>query len=90
MPIFHLKPIVGNLEHHAWDTSLFRGECWVNAESEAEARGLASGEYQNGGATIPGISERPSPWYDPALVEIGEVPEGPSGMRIPKHTVVAG
>jgi hypothetical protein len=51
---------------------------------------LASGEYQNGGATIPGISEQASPWYDEALVAIQVVPEGPSGMRIPKNTVVAG
>ncbi len=90
MTIFHLKPVVGNLEHEAWSTSVFRGECWVNAEDEAEARGLASGEYQNGGVTIPGISEQASPWYDEALVAIQVVPEGPSGMRIPKNTVVAG
>ncbi len=89
MPIFHLKPIVAQLEDPAWQTSTFRNECWVNARDEAEARGLASGKFQNGEATIPGHPGRPSPWRDPHLVE-ARPSHPPPGMTIPVNVVVAG
>ena len=88
MPVFHLKPIVANLEDPAWGTSTHRKECWVNAVSEAEARGLASGKFQDGEATIPGHAGRPSPWRDPRLVA-AEPSEPPPGMTIPVNVVVA-
>ncbi len=89
MPIFYLRPAAAHLDHAAWSSCTFRGECWVNAKDEGTARGIASGKFQNGGATIPGVSETPSPWRNIDLVAVLEVPAGPSGMRIPENTVVA-
>ena len=87
MPIYHLKPVVAELEDAAWGTSTHRRECWVNAASEAEARGIASGKFQDGEATIPGHAGRPSPWRDARLVLAAEVAP-PEGASIPVNTVM--
>lgn len=89
MPIYHLRPVVAALEDAAWQTSTHRTECWVNAANEEEARGLASGKFQDGEATLPGHAGRPSPWRNPDLVAVAEA-AAPNGMRIPQNTVVAG
>lgn len=89
MPLFHLKPVVATLEDPAWGSSTHRKECWVDAASEAEARGMASGKFQDGEATIPGHDGVPSPWRDPRLVA-AQVSAPPPGMTIPANTVVAG
>jgi hypothetical protein len=90
MPIFHLKPVPASLDHADWASSTFRGEAWVNAATADDARGLASGKFQDGGATIPDIRRARSPWRVAELVEIHEVHSGPSGMTIPENVVVAG
>jgi hypothetical protein len=89
MPIFHLKPIVAMLEDPAWGASTHRKEVWVNAASEAEARGLATGRLEDGEANLPGIASSPSPWMSPALVQARVVEAAPSGMTIPLNVVVA-
>jgi hypothetical protein len=82
MPIFHLKPLLRHLDDAAWNACEFRSECWVNADDETEARGLA-------GASHTGLFAQPSPWRDRALVEANIVPDCPAGMIIPKNTVLA-
>jgi hypothetical protein len=91
MPIYHLKPVVALLEDPAWNTvGTQRSECWANADTEEEARGMASGSYEDAGANMTGHSSAPSPWRDPRLVEVRELAEPPFGMSIPKHVIVAG
>jgi hypothetical protein len=89
MPIFYLKPVLAALDDPAWNSSQFRSECWVNAATEAEARGLATGKFQDGNATIPGHPSAPNPWQDPALVEASVAETAPNNMIIPNGTVVA-
>lgn len=88
MPIFRLKPVAALLEDAAWRNSPYHGQLWVNAADEAEARGLASGRYEDAGANIPGVSRGPSPWMDARLVE--SIPEaaGPDGADIPNGVVL--
>jgi hypothetical protein len=90
MPIFHLTPVLAKLDHADWATSTFRGEAWVNAESADAARGIASGKFQDGGASLPGHGSAPSPWRAAELVEVQEVQDTPNGMVIPENTIVAG
>jgi hypothetical protein len=89
MPIYFLKPRVAALEDAAWNNSRFRSECWVNAADEEEARGLATGKFLNGEATIPGDAPGPNPWKNPALVEASVCEHAPNNMQIPNGTVVA-
>jgi hypothetical protein len=90
MPIFHLKPVAALLDDPAWDSvGSHRSECWANAATEAEARGLASGRYENAGANMPGHSASPSPWRDPRLVEVHLLDAPPFGMKIPENVIVA-
>ncbi len=90
MPIFHLTPVVSELRDAAWGQSPVRDDCWVNANDEDEARGMASARYQDARATIPGHPSAPSPWRDPRLVAAVQSEETPAGMTIPYGTVVAG
>ncbi len=88
MPIFRLKPVTALLEDAAWCNSPYHGQVWVNAADEAEARGLASGRYEDASVNIPGVSRGPSPWMDPRLVQ--SIPEaaGPDGAKIPNGVVL--
>ena len=88
MPIFHVKPVVTLLEDPAWQSSNTRSECWVNAADAAEARGLASGRYENAEVNIPGHSHGPSPWQDARLVEVHEVDAPPNGAKLPNGVVM--
>lgn len=88
MPIFRLHPVVALLEDPGWGSSPYRGEVWVNAADEAEARGLASGRYEDARANIPGHSAAPSPWLDRRLVELETHDEAPDGMSIPNGVVI--
>ena len=79
------------LDDPAWATSsVQRGECWANCASEDEARGLAPGRFEDGGANMPGHASAPSPWRDPRLVEVRVVDAPPAGMSIPANVIVAG
>ena len=91
MPIYHLKPVAALLDDPAWQTSsVQRSECWANCASEDEARGMASGSYEDAGANMPGHSRAPSPWRDPRLVAVHVVDAAPLGMSIPANVIVAG
>ena len=91
MPIYHLKPVPALLDDPAWQTSsVQRTECWANCANETEARGMASGSYEDAGANMPGHSSAPSPWRDPRLVEARVLAEPPFGMSIPENVIVAG
>ena len=87
--LFHAKPLLATLEDPAWTDAPYRGECWVNAADEQEARGLISGRYMNAAANIPGHARGPSPWMDARLVAVQEIAEPPAGMTIPTGVVVA-
>ena len=54
MPIYHLRPVLARLDDPAWQTSRIRSECWVNGADEADARDLASGQFQDAAQTVPG------------------------------------
>ncbi len=88
MPIYRLKPVASLLEDPAWRNSPYNGELWVNAASEAEARGLASGRYEDARANIPGVHRGPSPWLDERLVRALSEPSGPNGVEIPNGVVL--
>ena len=88
MPIFLLRPEPSLLREPAWDNSPYRGDLWVNAADEAEARGLASGRYENAAATVTGVRQGSSPWLDARLVRCSEEQAGPDGMAIPDGVVV--
>ncbi len=88
MPIFRLKPVPALLGELAWQNSPYQGELWANAATEAEARGLASGRYEDAGANIPGVSRSASPWLDPRLVQVTAEPEGPGGQDVPIGVVM--
>ncbi len=90
MPIFHLSPVITELRDPAWGESPVRDECWVNANDEAEARGMASARFQDARSTVPGHVSAPSPWRDGRLVAATQSEETPDGMTIPYGTVVAG
>lgn len=88
MPFFRLKPIANLTDDPDWRTSPYQGECWVNAASEAEARGLVSGRYEDAAANIPGRSRAPSPWQQERLVAVERYEAAPDGMDIPAGVVV--
>ncbi|MBO0710798.1 MAG: hypothetical protein J2P47_05900 [Acetobacteraceae bacterium] len=88
MSIFHLKPIPGRLDDPHWRASPYRGECWVNAASEDEARGLASARYEDARQNIPGVSSGPSPWMEPRLVAAQREAEPSDGTDIPSGVVL--
>ena len=91
MPIFHLKPVNAFLDDPAWaSVGPQRGECWANVATEEEARGMASGRYENAEANMTGHSSAPSPWRDPRLVEVRIVDAPPGGMSIPPNVIVNG
>ena len=90
MPIFRLAPVLSELRDPAWGESPVRDDCWVHANDEAEARGMASARFQDARATVPGHAAAPSPWRDPRLVAATQTAETPAGMTIPYGTVVAG
>ncbi len=90
MPIFHLSPVVTELHDPAWGESPVRDECWVNANDEVEARGMASARFQDARSTVPGHPSAPSPWRDERLVSAKQSEQTPAGMTIPYGTVVAG
>ncbi len=91
MPIYHLKPVLALLDDPAWQTSsVQQTECWANCASEDEARGMASGRYEDAGANMTGHSSAPSPWRDPRLVEVHVLDAPPFGMSIPANVIVAG
>jgi hypothetical protein len=87
MPIFHLKPVPALLDDPAWANSLFKGECWVNAANEIEARRLASGRYEDARANIPGQSRGPGPWMQPRLVAVMRYEHPPLGFDLPRGVV---
>ena len=89
MPIYHLKPVASLMQDADWRSSPYNGEAWVHAANEDEARGLVSGRYENAAANIPGVSQGPSPWQQPRLVQVATVEEGPNGMDMPSGVVVA-
>ena len=88
MPVFLLSPVLENLKDPDWGENPMRSDVWANAPDETEARQLASGRYENAGATIPGKTAAPSPWMSSRLV-IVTVSEPPAGMTIPNGVVVA-
>ena len=88
MPIYHLTPVLALLADPAWKTSRVRGECWVNGADEAEARDLASGQFQDAGQIIPGEANPHSAWRDAKLVEARLLERAPDNMVIPDGTVV--
>ena len=88
MPIYRLSPVLEMLKDPDWGANPVRSDLWVNAADEKEARLLASGRYEDAGATIPGDHASPSPWLDRRLVSAA-LSEPPSGMTIPNGVVVA-
>lgn len=88
MPIFRLCPVLEMLKDPDWGENPMRSDVWVNAPDETEARQLASGRYEDAGATIPGKVAAPSPWMSSRLVS-AEISEPPGGMTIPNGVVVA-
>ena len=89
MPIFRLTPVVAELRNPAWGESPVREDCWVNANDEAEARGMASARFQDARATIPGQPNAASPWRNASLVTAEAEAETPANMTIPYGTVVS-
>jgi hypothetical protein len=89
MPIYHLKPIPALLDDPAWVSSRMRGEAWVNGADEAEARALASGQFQDATGTVPGHAAPVSPWREARLVAATLCERAPEGMTIPNGTVVS-
>lgn len=89
MPIFHLKPVLARLDDPAWQEAPYRGDCWVNAADEHEARLLVSGRYDNANINIGGDAAQGSPWVLPGLVACEQVPGPPDGPDIPNGVVVA-
>jgi hypothetical protein len=87
--IFHAKPVLALLDDPAWGENSYRGECWVNAADETEARGLISGRYADATTNIPGIAAGPAPWMDPRLVHVVAMEAQPPGMSIPNGVVLA-
>ncbi len=88
MPIYHLKPVLALLDDPAWNSSRIRGECWVNGADEAEARDLASGQFQDAGQVVPGEANPHGAWRDPKLVEAHQLERAPDNMTIPNGVVV--
>ena len=89
-PSFRPAPGVSELRDPAWGESPVRDECWVNANDEEEARGMASARFQDARSTVPGHASAPSPWRDTRLVAVTQSEQTPAGMTIPYGTVVAG
>jgi len=65
MPVFSLRPLADLLEDPDWRTIPYRGECWVTAADEAEARGVISVRYAHARA-----SAAPCPWLQRRLVAV--------------------
>ena len=88
MPIYHLRPVLARLDDAAWTSSRVRSECWVNGADEAEARDLASGQFQDAAQVVPGDANPHAAWRDPALVEAHLLERAPDNMTIPNGVVV--
>ena len=71
MTIFRLDPIEARRSDPRWEATYVRSSCWVRAGLEGEARfrvGIATMKMVDG---VPGKPLRVSPWYDPALADVG-------------------
>ena len=88
MPIYRLSPVLELLKDPDWGANPVRSDVWANAADEREARLLASGRFEDAGATISGKTAAPSPWLSERLVTVAPS-EPPAGMTIPNGVVVA-
>lgn len=74
MTVYRLKPRAHLLDDQDWQPIPYRGECWVMAGDETEARGEVSGRYAH--ARPPRAH---CPWLQPRLVEVERFEIAPVG-----------
>lgn len=83
MPVFKLKPI--DLDHPDWECSTHKEECLVYAETEDQARDVATFQFKIATAKKVGAEVPRSPWRNPDLVESVEIadmtPEVTAGAK---------
>ncbi len=66
MRIWRLKAL--KLSSYHWQASIYRGNVIVRAETEADARRLATQAFWKATDKIPGKEVAVNPWSDPRLV----------------------
>jgi hypothetical protein len=65
MPVFSLRPLDHLLDDPAWAAVPYRGECWVTATDEDEAREAVSFRYAHARR-----AHAPCPWLQRRLVAV--------------------
>lgn len=75
MEIWHLNPV--DLEDAAWESSTYKGPVVVRAESEEEARQIATQSFIVATEVRTGARTVLCPWKDPALVSAVARSESP-------------
>lgn len=78
MQIWRLKPIGGSAGD--WQGSTYRGEVFVRAKSEANAREIASKAFVTMSPVTSGKKITAAPWGQPALVSV--MPTKDSGFAV--------
>lgn len=71
MKIWKLNPI--DLNHRDWETSTYRREVIVRAESEKRARQIATSAFHIATTVTPGEKIKNNPWNQAALVSAVEI-----------------
>ncbi len=75
MSKWKLTPMPEHLDHPNWAASTSNIPEIVEAESEDEARRIATDKYFLATAVVVGQRKRTCPWLDPALVDCVELDE---------------
>ena len=86
MRFYRLKPKNNDTSHRNWAATTLKDECWVLAESEADARqkvGLATGILTR---IEPGQPNRTNPWMTGSLTDC--MPDNTPGREPPPGIIL--
>jgi len=72
MPVYYLEPKNGDTSDPSWEACYLREGCWVEAESEAQARLRIEGATLKMRDVIPGRKIVFPPWQQTGLVTCRE------------------
>lgn len=70
MELFRLRPVPERLDHPDWAASVYRGECFVLAATERDARAAAAAAFVIATEVKPGVEPPLQPWRQRELVAV--------------------
>jgi hypothetical protein len=86
MQVYRLGPKSGNTSDRNWEATTLKDECWVFAESEADAREKVALATGMGARFQPGATIPQSPWMNRDLTDC--VPDNAPGRQPPSGFIL--